>query len=205
MSADGAQMLLSPIVTGCVDVLVKSVQGCNTTWQHVKEQGPCDTKRPTGEKERRTTVSADWRLRPRPAARMDSRKMKALLSGALNCCIAVSLRTRWLHAAVPSGLPRKLSASGKPNRALAQQRRGHRQPAKTTGSCMSCPRTSTKHHARRLQGDMLNIKGRAFGPHRSSREVEPSMRSARMVSPLGSTLAARYACTHEVIILKTLL
>lgn len=47
----------------------------------------------------RTTVSADCRLRPRPAARMDSRKMNALLSGALNCWIAVSLQCsrNWLE------------------------------------------------------------------------------------------------------------
>jgi hypothetical protein len=41
-----------------------------------------------------TTVSLDCRLRPRPAARMLSRKMKAGESGALKRWMALSLRGR---------------------------------------------------------------------------------------------------------------
>ena len=37
-------------------------------------------------------------------------------------------------------------------------------------------------------------RGSGEQTHRSSREVEPSMRSAGIVSPSGSTRAARYAC-----------
>jgi hypothetical protein len=38
-----------------------------------------------------TTVSLDWRLRPRPAALMESRKMKMSELGALKALIALSL------------------------------------------------------------------------------------------------------------------
>lgn len=53
-----------------------------------------------------TTVSADCRFRPRPAARMDSRNMNAELSFALKRWMAFSLSqavlVRYLHSGGPS-------------------------------------------------------------------------------------------------------
>ena len=42
----------------------------------------------------------------------------------------------------------------------------------------------------------LHTRCGKLSEHLSSSEVEPSMRSAFMLSPFGSTLDAKYACRH---------